>query len=914
MDNSLFDRLKQAIPLESYLAAEAQSQIKPVGDGTKRVNPCFACGHNDCLTLYSDNTFHCFSCTITGDVINAEQIIHGHESPGDAAKRLAEKYNIDANASKQPSRPSNPEKKTNSIAPESNQAKAFEIRRMAAGFYHAQLLSNPKGLEYLTSERKHSLEILKGCQVGYASGDLIAYAKSQGYTVEDLMGAGLAKSWSKGVRLVIPQGAYVFPHFGDGEVLFFTFKDPAGKFKHQLNKEFKDPGHICLGQDVLQDEGPVVIVEGENDFLSVVDKGKWPWVIATNGNSNTTALLKHIKENRQGRTFYLCFDNDQAGEGYTRKFADAIHAADGQAFKLEIPSPHKDIDEYLCAIPNPKESLHGLVESAKRIESQPPSLDVQDDLLSSFSSFEVLGETKEGKIVLWSQSSGKIYDVTLRDLNYEKMLQIGGEEVMMRVAPRQPEDKIHYNYFKRQIILKARKNQIQNLKLLGQGIHYLSDGSILLVNGSEIRLWTDEKLRPLDYPIIDNKIIDMQQNGQWVDLKRMERTLSNMNPSLGDQIVTRLANLFNQWGFVQNMDYVFLTGWIFSQYVQQVWEWRPHMWVTGPQGSGKTRLIQFINALGGGLSLRHEGQKLTEAGFRQSLGNDSGLCLIDEFEYSQAREGLIETLRSAGRGGAIHKGNPNGIVSKFQCRHMVLLASIEMSLPRAADNSRFLTVCTQKDPSRNPQIPSPKELNELRADVTAFVLWAALKAKTMVTNIGRYKGVDNRMVESMAVPCSMLAAADSNPEGRMKSLLEHFLSEWKDREDEKPMEDEEALLESILTARISLMQGYRDQDNNLRSGHEYRTVSQILCGKDYPMKEDTLASYGLKSCKEGVFLHPNTVAGQLLKGTKWEKLNLLPILKRLPGVELKFRDIGNKRFRGLLIPWNLLGLEQGSEL
>ncbi|MBI9078001.1 MAG: toprim domain-containing protein, partial [Desulfatibacillum sp.] len=888
-------------------------QIKPVGDGSKRANPCFACGHNDCLTLYSDNTFHCFSCKESGDVINAEKLIHDLGSNGEAAHSLAEKYYLDTQSFKQTPQPSNQKNKKTSKEHELSQTKAFEIRRMAADFYHAQLLSNSKALEYLTFQRKHSLEILQEYQVGYASIDFMAYAKALGYTEEDLMGVGLARTWGKGVRLVIPPGAYVFPHQGDGDIQFFTFKDPTGVLKFQIKKQFKGPGWICYGQDALAGDGPVVIVEGENDLLSVAGKGKWPGVIATNGNYNATTIMKHFKNDHQGRTFYLCFDNDQAGEGYARKFADAINAGNGQAFKLEIPSPHKDIDEYLRESTDPETAFKALVDSAKTLNGMSNEEEYQHELIRSFKNFVALGEDSQNRILILSRRNGKIYKTTTNELKYDLMLQIAGAELISKVARRRSDTKLTFDDFKAALIVVGSSVQLEEGQILGQGIHCTSQGELVVVNGSEVREGDGRKFRSVDGPLLDDKIIDIKKCGQWIDLQKVEHKISQMTPARGEQIITRLANLFNQWGFAKDTDSAFLTGWVLAQLVQTVWEWRPHMWVTGAQGSGKTRLIQFLSALGGGLSLRHEGQTLTEAGFRQSLGNDSRLCMIDECEHSLAREKLIETLRSAGRGGTIHKGNPNGHTSKFLCQHMVLLASIEMSLPGAADNSRFLTVCTKKDPSRNPKIPSQKELQELRADMVAYALWAVLGAKELVANIGRFEGVDNRFAESVAVPFSMLAMSNSNPEGCLSHAVEIYLKEWKMNEDELPLEDEESLLESILSAHIRIPQEYKDMDGQVRIMNVTRTVSQVISDETYPMRQDTLASFGLKVCDKGLLLHPATVSSQLLKGGKWERLKIMPILSRLPGAQKKKRDIGEKRCRGILIPWNLIDLEQGAD-
>ncbi|WP_248635550.1 site-specific integrase [Desulfatibacillum aliphaticivorans] len=113
---------------------------------------------------------------------------------------------------------------------------------------------------------------------------------------------------------------------------------------------------------------------------------------------------------------------------------------------------------------------------------------------------------------------------------------------------------------------------------------------------------------------------------------------------------------------------------------------------------------------------------------------------------------MIEIFRSAGRGGTTYKGTTHQQAVSFQSRHMVLLASIEKSLPRAADNSRFLSICTKKDPTRKPKIPDWRELEEIRTDMVAYALcrltWAQvdLNRGTAKLDPGTTKNNEGRLV------------------------------------------------------------------------------------------------------------------------------------------------------------------------
>jgi DNA primase len=333
----MFEALKKSITLCEYLAKYSDSLVMKVGEGTYRANPCPMCGHRNCCTIYEVNqTFHCFSCGKTGDIIHLEKYLNGFGSNLEAARSLSRKYQ---------SINQTDGKRMNSIPVKKNDAEAADalppkerllaLRNLAADYYHSQLLSDKNALDYLLNGRKHSLDVIKHFKVGFGGGNLIAHATDEGYSVTDLESIGLVRKNNRSYSLTIPSGLYVFPHMKDGDVLFFTIKDPAKKMKFQVKKQFAAPGWLCMNQDALS-QPSVIVVEGENDLLSVFDKAKQPNVIATIGNFNTPNILAHLKSHSAGKSFYLCFDNDDAGRRYTNKYSAAILEGGGKAHAISL--------------------------------------------------------------------------------------------------------------------------------------------------------------------------------------------------------------------------------------------------------------------------------------------------------------------------------------------------------------------------------------------------------------------------------------------------------------------------------------------------------------------------------------------------------------------------------------------------
>jgi Toprim-like/CHC2 zinc finger len=923
----IFERVTQNVSIFEYVASETGSKAKKVGQYEYRINPCPFCGHNDCFTIYvKTNSFKCWSCDQAGDVIHFERYNQGLPGNFEAARSIAEKMGISLDglsSAKKPKRKAveHPEGEPEEV-PDIEPAKARALRGIVAEFYHGELFSNKKALEYQTGKRGHSLEVLKKFKVGYAGRkSLISHVKNlKEYSVEDLVNVGLVKELRKGFVPIIPQGHYAYPHCVNGAVLFFSIKDPSGKLKFQIKKKYAGEGWLCFNQDALDRDG-AVIVEGENDLLSLLDKAKSVNVACVVGNFNSPSILDYLKTNSKGKTFNLCFDRDDAGRKYVKRYSSAILAGGGQVKVIEIPEPHNDIDDFLKASKDPQGEFKRLVEDAKVIDKPKvrkkrsrrnksegdkfSSQDLCGDSGSNryeFKSFEVIGELEDGKIVIQSKDNGKIYTVNInKELTLEKAIQFGGEEVRRRVVrnverAKEP-GKIHFYDLRQDIILKARKKQRGKLRWVGQGISLLDDGRLLVVNGDAVYTWNGTAFESCTSATIENKFIARNTSRKWISFRLLEKAVLSMTTERGKEIVVKAIQLVQQWGFGGAYDHALVAGFILSQMIQAVWLWRPHLWLTGPQGSGKTLLVNLCEEIAGELSRRFEGSSITEAGFRQSIKHDFCLAYIDEFERnsSSAREQIISYLRTAGRGGPIVKGTPGQEAIEYMLKHMVLVASIETGLVRAAEKTRFLTVELKKDPERDPHIPTVEEMERLRVEFFAVALWSAFRAKKLVNQLGRIQGYGPRLIEAFAVPLSMLSVLDPEPLESLKKNVMGVLENLKERGDGNIPEDEVRLLDDILTSKIRVAV----TDDSGHTVYVDRSIQWLLQSSSELHKND-LKTHGIKKCDDGVFFDCKVVSRELLRNTLWKEMQIASILGRLPGTEESQRRINGRRPHGIL--------------
>jgi putative DNA primase/helicase len=148
----------------------------------------------------------------------------------------------------------------------------------------------------------------------------------------------------------------------------------------------------------------------------------------------------------------------------------------------------------------------------------------------------------------------------------------------------------------------------------------------------------------------------------------------------------------------------FLLGWLVLAPVCGALNWRPHIWLTGGAGTGKTTILKlFLRSLLGGVVQSATGGT-TEAGLRGTLKSDAIPVVFDEFEQNEQKDKLIvQNVLALARiasseGGKIYKGTTSGGANSFEIRSMFCVSSINVSLIQKADIDRFCVLGLRKDP------------------------------------------------------------------------------------------------------------------------------------------------------------------------------------------------------------------------
>lgn len=142
----------------------------------------------------------------------------------------------------------------------------------------------------------------------------------------------------------------------------------------------------------------------------------------------------------------------------------------------------------------------------------------------------------------------------------------------------------------------------------------------------------------------------------------------------------------------------YLSGWLVTAVICGALNWRPHIQITGPAGSGKTTVIEMSRSIIGPSALSADGDT-TEAGLRAQLKSDTRALIFDEFE-NEGKEsvakldkifGLLRQASSEKQSGII-KGTASGKSIVYKARTSAMLSGITVNVEKAADKGRICVI------------------------------------------------------------------------------------------------------------------------------------------------------------------------------------------------------------------------------
>lgn len=195
-------------------------------------------------------------------------------------------------------------------------------------------------------------------------------------------------------------------------------------------------------------------------------------------------------------------------------------------------------------------------------------------------------------------------------------------------------------------------------------------GDRLLVNGKECDIQ--------DYP--SKNLYDLRPR---IDIPKWQ-VLKDGDAEHFEKTVTRL-----NWKIPIYARY--LMGWLACSVGAGALKWRPHIWITGEAGSGKSTVLDnVLKPLLSDIPI-FESVNTTEAGIRDEIKCDAIPVVIDEADTYSDRgriKGVIDLCRVASSGGKISRGTADGEGRQYRARFAAIFSGINPPGMSSADESR----------------------------------------------------------------------------------------------------------------------------------------------------------------------------------------------------------------------------------
>jgi DNA primase len=368
----------------------------------------------NCLVIwYRTQSFHCFHCKTSGDVIDLVRL-YNNCSFSTATDYLADRcgmarlYFKDLSEEEQDAR----------LGDLKEKELVEQMLTVAAGWYHEQLFleCNKNIQDHLRNHYGFSDEIIKELRIGFAppgtsspeiSSDLANHLESINSAFNDklvLTGLFSFKDPVNGPFWDFFKGRIIFPYWKNGKVVYMaaraTDATPTNQYECHTDKDgnclgsdgkpkyikykklqVHDPTHEkkkfvskfiqnsnFMGEDSIRGQKEIIITEGAPDLVSALDKGFAAISPVTVGfRENDDEKLRLLTRNSDA--IYLINDNEenQAGMKGALKTAKRLAISGRNVYIVELPRPEGkdkiDLNEYF--VDHSADDLRDLIKNAK---------------------------------------------------------------------------------------------------------------------------------------------------------------------------------------------------------------------------------------------------------------------------------------------------------------------------------------------------------------------------------------------------------------------------------------------------------------------------------------------------------------------------------------------------------------------
>ena len=431
------------------------------------------------------------------------------------------------------------------------------------------------------------------------------------------------------------------------------------------------------------------------------------------------------------------------------------------------------------------------------------------------------------------------------------------------------------------------------------------------------RLVIDGRSRPITELPADFQTYYFYENAKAID--------GPGEDTLPDDTAAKLRAIAERFRWETPASANLLLGWIVLAPVCGALNWRPHIWITGGAGTGKTTILRdFMKPMLGGMFEGATGGT-TEAGLRGQLRSDAIPVVFDELEQNEQKDKqVVQNILALARiasseGGKIYKGTTNGGSNTFEIRSMFCVSSINVALVQRADLDRFCVLPLRKDyMDKNDWIEFEKQILEVCTEENGRQLVSrTLKqipvirknAKSLASALSKRFG--QRFGDQYGTLLAGAWTLEADGGGELTTEEAHEWIEgmsWEANEIDSTDADEMKCLNQVLQSLIAVEGGKRMTILELvqlaRGGVMYLKNSRLESTEEI---ESLLGRYGVKVFETGMAIANNSTNLQaLLKDTPWAGNAYRQSLRRISGAiasgsSIRFKGTGVAR--ATLVPW-----------
>ena len=513
----------------------------------------------------------------------------------------------------------------------------------------------------------------------------------------------LTKGWKKDDKWLTGSVAWHYPE-ADAYVVRFNFdngkKDniplrflpPEGESPDHSNPKHwrwkgwthPEPKPIYRVRELDQKPGaPVLIVEGEKTADAAAKL--FPDHVVLSWQGGCSSVDRADWSILAGRTITLWPDNDDPG----RKAMISLKARFPDATLVQLPPTLPD--GWDLADPLPEGVT---IESILRPPAAPPVPPATSRI-----PFRCLGHDEEGFHYL-SYRSGRLVTLDAPGHHEMNLQMIADDDFWMDLSARlnSNEEKIDYKACSKFLFSEQMTTGFyDDDRIRGLGCWIENGGSTVVLHAGD-RLYVNGR---------ETRIHDHVSHYIYPARKSIRVNLSNPATPAQGAVLAELSALLpwadTSWPWL-------LPAICFIAPICGALEWRPHAWLIGSKGVGKTWIFSnFIHAILGNNCMQAV-SSTTEAAIRQKLQSDAIPVIFDEIEAKDEKsanriQSVLELARqsSSETGGSIFKGSASGVARQFRIRSSFIFSSIVSGATEAADESRIARMelsAERRDPAK----------------------------------------------------------------------------------------------------------------------------------------------------------------------------------------------------------------------